>query len=175
MAYVLFFFFSSRRRHTRFDCDWSSDVCSSDLVVEHDQVLGRGEDLGRIDGHGLVQLQRVAGAPEVVVGQQQLVDGRVDLDGALQVQQVQAPARHVLKAQGRVAQHGEVGLGHGLQFLACGAQGVVQADDEVEQVQVVPEEQVVLDVVDAVRLQRCGGHGRGRIGRDKGQDRKSVV
>src|SRR2546430_11897342 len=23
-------FFSSRRRHTRFDCDWSSDVCSSD-------------------------------------------------------------------------------------------------------------------------------------------------
>src|SRR5256886_2977846 len=25
-------FFSSRRRHTRFDCDWSSDVCSSDLV-----------------------------------------------------------------------------------------------------------------------------------------------
>src|SRR5688572_31128645 len=27
----LYFFFSSRRRHTRFDCDWSSDVCSSDL------------------------------------------------------------------------------------------------------------------------------------------------
>src|SRR5712691_12263463 len=29
--YDLFFFFSSRRRHTSFDCDWSSDVCSSDL------------------------------------------------------------------------------------------------------------------------------------------------
>src|SRR2546430_8941000 len=28
---LLSFFFSSRRRHTRFDCDWSSDVCSSDL------------------------------------------------------------------------------------------------------------------------------------------------
>src|SRR2546430_4106579 len=28
------FFFSSRRRHTRFDCDWSSDVCSSDLRVQ---------------------------------------------------------------------------------------------------------------------------------------------
>src|SRR2546430_12714860 len=28
---VVLFFFSSRRRHTRFDCDWSSDVCSSDL------------------------------------------------------------------------------------------------------------------------------------------------
>src|SRR2546430_493443 len=33
-VYILFFyfFFSSRRRHTRFDCDWSSDVCSSDLL-----------------------------------------------------------------------------------------------------------------------------------------------
>src|SRR2546427_11704202 len=29
---MFFFFFSSRRRHTRFDCDWSSDVCSSDLL-----------------------------------------------------------------------------------------------------------------------------------------------
>src|SRR5256886_7675434 len=28
------FFFSSRRRHTRFDCDWSSDVCSSDLLQQ---------------------------------------------------------------------------------------------------------------------------------------------
>src|SRR6266853_2382918 len=37
---MILFFFSSRRRHTRFDCDWSSDVCSSDLdcrttVVQH--------------------------------------------------------------------------------------------------------------------------------------------
>src|SRR5260370_20443372 len=33
MRYLIlfFFFFSSRRRHTRFKCDWSSDVCSSDL------------------------------------------------------------------------------------------------------------------------------------------------
>src|SRR5256885_3694490 len=29
----LFFFFSSRRRHTRLQGDWSSDVCSSDLIV----------------------------------------------------------------------------------------------------------------------------------------------
>src|SRR5688572_30860536 len=31
MLDFFFFFFSSRRRHTRFDCDWSSDVCSSDV------------------------------------------------------------------------------------------------------------------------------------------------
>src|SRR5690606_40991589 len=30
-----FFFFSSRRRHTRFSRDWSSDVCSSDLRAAH--------------------------------------------------------------------------------------------------------------------------------------------
>src|SRR5712691_13120773 len=29
--HTFFFFFSSRSLHTRFDCDWSSDVCSSDL------------------------------------------------------------------------------------------------------------------------------------------------
>src|SRR5690242_12438734 len=29
-----FFFFSSRRRHTRLTCDWSSDVCSSDLKAK---------------------------------------------------------------------------------------------------------------------------------------------
>src|SRR5438093_712571 len=31
----LFFFFSSRRRHTRLVSDWSSDVCSSDLARSH--------------------------------------------------------------------------------------------------------------------------------------------
>src|SRR5689334_23402481 len=31
LLYFFFFFFSSRRRHTRWNCDWSSDVCSSDL------------------------------------------------------------------------------------------------------------------------------------------------
>src|SRR5260370_42169793 len=32
------FFFSSRRRHTRFKCDWSSDVCSSDLQAQQDRL-----------------------------------------------------------------------------------------------------------------------------------------
>src|SRR5690606_27214671 len=33
VASLLLYFFSSRRRHTRFSRDWSSDVCSSDLVI----------------------------------------------------------------------------------------------------------------------------------------------
>src|SRR5690606_39379901 len=43
---LLMFFFSSRRRHTRFSRDWSSDVCSSDLV----RVLGRRRDRGGARG-----------------------------------------------------------------------------------------------------------------------------
>src|SRR2546422_1515684 len=33
MYFLVFFFFSSRRRHTRCSRDWSSDVCSSDLSL----------------------------------------------------------------------------------------------------------------------------------------------
>src|SRR5699024_11293467 len=35
VIFILFFFFSSRRRHTRSKRDWSSDVCSSDLVARN--------------------------------------------------------------------------------------------------------------------------------------------
>src|SRR5579862_9307413 len=43
-VFIIFFFFSSRRRHTRWNCDWSSDVCSSDLddtVSRIDASTGR--------------------------------------------------------------------------------------------------------------------------------------
>src|SRR3712207_8333165 len=36
---VFYFFFSSRRRHTRYWRDWSSDVCSSDLAVVSELLL----------------------------------------------------------------------------------------------------------------------------------------
>src|SRR2546430_11216702 len=44
-----FFFFSSRRRHTRFDCDWSSDVCSSDLHLKVGIGFARFGNLGRAE------------------------------------------------------------------------------------------------------------------------------
>src|SRR5207247_8153647 len=41
------FFFSSRRRHTRSTRDWSSDVCSSDLLLDAFQQLARkGYEIG---------------------------------------------------------------------------------------------------------------------------------
>src|SRR5256886_2991457 len=45
------FFFSSRRRHTRFDCDWSSDVCSSDLLCSHGQCSA-----GALEGDGALRV-----------------------------------------------------------------------------------------------------------------------
>src|SRR2546430_12982236 len=52
-------FFSSRRRHTRFDCDWSSDVCSSDLIsILEGSMFTRMTKLAVIAG-GLL----LAGAP----------------------------------------------------------------------------------------------------------------
>src|SRR5690606_40059383 len=83
---VCTFFFSSRRRHTRFSRDWSSDVCSSDLdetavlgdadevlgrnqapcrVLPADQCLGAGDavglevDLGMVEEHEFLPLQRL--------------------------------------------------------------------------------------------------------------------
>src|SRR5256886_4425995 len=41
VAIEFVFFFSSRRRHTRFDCDWSSDVCSSDLSLNPRKRVGQ--------------------------------------------------------------------------------------------------------------------------------------
>src|SRR5438034_2811016 len=53
-----YFFFSSRRRHTRSLCDWSSDVCSSDLGDQHRRAVGGGRcgDLGRDRGAVPVRL-----------------------------------------------------------------------------------------------------------------------
>src|SRR3989338_8442087 len=40
------FFFSSRRRHTRWNCDWSSDVCSSDLTLSDRVAIGTTSPIG---------------------------------------------------------------------------------------------------------------------------------
>src|SRR5690606_31351251 len=56
----LFFFFSSRRRHTRFSRDWSSDVCSSDLG-KHQR---RREDRSERQRESWLQLRhQVSAAP----------------------------------------------------------------------------------------------------------------
>src|SRR2546430_10560485 len=60
--WTVVFFFSSRRRHTRFDCDWSSDVCSSDLpcpstcrkVAIPDTLMGTDSHTTMVNGLGVL-------------------------------------------------------------------------------------------------------------------------
>src|SRR5438034_11454109 len=58
------FFFSSRRRHTRSLCDWSSDVCSSDLDfpihVDNDANLGALAELREGVGRQLREIGRAS-------------------------------------------------------------------------------------------------------------------
>src|SRR5689334_14809186 len=49
LTIVCFFFFSSRRRHTRWNCDWSSDVCSSDLAGTQPETPDASPRLGKRD------------------------------------------------------------------------------------------------------------------------------
>src|SRR2546429_5996628 len=98
MANTVFFFFSSRRRHTRCSRDWSSDVCSSDLKRrEHLRVDLAGVGLTR-DGEDLgeAHLQRHAGielAHFLIVAVEQLEEARLSprrpLDAA-ELQRVEA-------------------------------------------------------------------------------------
>src|SRR5690606_40737689 len=48
----IFFFFSSRRLHTRFSRDWSSDVCSSDLLAGQEVAVDARRDFGEQGGEG---------------------------------------------------------------------------------------------------------------------------
>src|SRR5207237_4907228 len=57
-----FFFFSSRRRHTRFKCDWSSDVCSSDLAAYAIWFF-----LGLAGGHRFYLRRPITGAVQALL------------------------------------------------------------------------------------------------------------
>src|SRR5215208_4659015 len=64
---MILFFFSSRRRHTRWPRDWSSDVCSSDLLaIELKRRVGpAGQVIGLDFSERMLELAREK-APEVL-------------------------------------------------------------------------------------------------------------
>src|SRR6267378_6617924 len=87
-----FFFFSSRRRHTRSLRDWSSDVCSSDLVHGNSiatlnakgrprlMLAGHIDEIGlqvtHIDDDGYLYFAGIGGwDPQVLVGQRVVILG----------------------------------------------------------------------------------------------------
>src|SRR3712207_6861438 len=80
ICWLFYFFFSSRRRHTRYWRDWSSDVCSSDLVA----LLARGEtglaaaarDVTELGGEPLVVPVDVSDAEAVDAAAEQVENRR---------------------------------------------------------------------------------------------------
>src|SRR5690348_18135776 len=99
MYVVYVFFFSSRRRHTRWTGDWSSDVCSSDLipltlitdnmvghflktggvsavVVGADRIARNGDTANKIGTYGIAVLARENRSEERRVGKSVELGGR---------------------------------------------------------------------------------------------------
>src|SRR2546430_10886886 len=74
----VFFFFSSRRRHTRFDCDWSSDVCSSDLNGVYDPASHLFYLGDRADG---LKKEGAKGSIEIVDLKNGKLAGSIEVDG----------------------------------------------------------------------------------------------
>src|SRR2546430_11097719 len=72
------FFFSSRRRHTRFDCDWSSDVCSSDLERFADTGLAARKDVGPSGVHAVIELATPAPLAERRAVERSVAERRLD-------------------------------------------------------------------------------------------------
>src|SRR5690625_6209886 len=70
---IINFFFSSRRRHTRWPRDWSSDVCSSDLLVGLVLQLDQAQELVVRPGVGI----------EAAVEREQFAHGQGTMEVAL--------------------------------------------------------------------------------------------
>src|SRR6266704_2207346 len=66
---LFFFFFSSRRRHTRSKRDWSSDVCSSDLI---DGIADNQRGLDQRQSH---QYGQHLHGPQILIGQKDFDGG----------------------------------------------------------------------------------------------------
>src|SRR5215211_9141931 len=73
---MFFFFFSSRRRHTRSLCDWSSDVCSSDLPPGGERHRPRRARPGGVAARGRGARRAAAPQAERRAGRARLRAGR---------------------------------------------------------------------------------------------------
>src|SRR5256885_9838218 len=139
MIHSLFFFFSSRRRHTRLQGDWSSDVCSSDL--------GNAVLTGGTGGQGDGRTQRPGGmtSPSAVflgadaggahsrgaTGSTKKILGRADGPGAAMRPGGAAKSATVLAETARRAA-ALAGLALPVERAVVGAAGAGRAQEQAE-------------------------------------------
>src|SRR3974377_464486 len=105
---IFFFFFSSRRRHTRWNCDWSSDVCSSDLyhtVDWHEQnsSLFKALSLEKLGMSVILSLIVIVAAFNIVSTLTMVVGHKTRESGILKAMGLpSASVRRIFLAQGLV-------------------------------------------------------------------------
>src|SRR5690606_35306941 len=127
-----FFFFSSRRRHTRFSRDWSSDVCSSDLLFRKHKVT-RHLGHGRIVGPNEVEIRAADGSTQRIGAQRILIATGsvpsglpgVEIDGRIVGTSDQAMAYESVPPRLIVIGGGVIGLELGSVWNRLGAQVTV--------------------------------------------------
>src|SRR5882757_11529469 len=122
MYLCLFFFFSSRRRHTRYWRDWSSDVCSSDLRHEaewFDHAAARRDALqcARIEHrHGVrSQIRRIETRSVLILGKRTRLRAEIALSRQPRVEK----APDLESAMLLPAAIADVDRGHGVAIRQC--------------------------------------------------------
>src|SRR5262249_53156762 len=146
------------------------------LVVHQIHRGGVADDSRGIDRDGLIQLERITGAPEVAIRQEQLIERRVYLDRRFEVENIEAPFRQGVYVDIKwVLSHcGEVELFLLSEFDTTRFHLAVQPDDEIVDVQVVLQKDVVDEIAERARTQWFQGYlNSGHIGRHKMQDVRS--
>src|SRR6266568_1940656 len=140
------FFFSSRRRHTRWNCDWSSDVCSSDLsrglprelsavlaALRERPIPGTSKGFGRIAagraGHGVVTSASLAARRPYLLGPDFTLPILVLREAALG-HNIGAMAGYCAAAGVGLAPHGKTTMAPQIiaRQLAAGAWGMTAAN-----------------------------------------------
>src|SRR5262245_41150 len=129
-----------------------------------------------IKGHGFVQLQRVRGAPEIVVCQEELVEGSVNFNRRLRVNHVRPAVRELAYRERPVGDTVEIDSRRRFDLDAALPQLAVQLNDEVEEVEIVFEEEIVEQVFQIARseLVKLGLDAR-NVARDESQNLGSDV
>src|SRR5256884_3986910 len=99
------FFFSSRRRHTRCSRDWSSDVCSSDLLTAEDTQDPLLHEFTSL--RAALRMEHVTDGPELLQNMQQIQNQFDSLEGGGEAlgRQLRVPSRseeHTSELQSRL-------------------------------------------------------------------------
>src|SRR5690348_7481364 len=156
----MLFFFSSRRRHTRWTGDWSSDVCSSDLKPPTVVMLAGLQGSGKTTAAGkLARLLKSQGLQPLLAGADLQRPAAVEqlrvLAGRVDVPFYSTPESPVAVAQGAVAEANRLGRNIVILDTAGRLQIDTELMDELKAMEAAIQSHNTLLVVDAMTGQEA--------------------